>query len=163
MDIINKPIDELKGYDKNARLHSKDQIEEIAQSIKNFGFNDPIEVGEDNVIISGHARLAAAQSLGLTEVPTIIHKHMDETHRKAYVLAANRIAMSSTWDSKLLSEEMLDLHQNEFDLRLTGFTGEEINEILNPEEINDSLIDEDECGEEDKKNKNKCPSCGHEY
>lgn len=144
MDIVLKPIDDLKGYDKNARLHSKDQIQEIAQSIKNFGFNDPIEIGEDNVIISGHARLAAAQSLGLKEVPTIIHKHMDETHRKAYILAANRIAMSSTWDSKLLSEEMLDLHQNEFDLRLTGFTGEEINEILNHEILEDGLVDEDE-------------------
>lgn len=162
MDIVLKPIDSLKGYDKNARLHSKDQIQEIADSIKNFGFNDPIEIGEDDVIISGHARLAAAQKLGLTEVPVIVHKHMDDVHRKAYVLAANRIAMSSTWDSQLLSEEMLDLHQNEFDLRLTGFTGEEINEILNPEILEDGLVDEDEVEGIQEKD-NKCPACGHEY
>lgn len=147
MDIVIKPIDELQGYDKNARLHSDFQIDEIASSIKNFGFNDPIEIGEDNIIISGHARLAAAKKLGLTEVPVIIHKHMDKVHRKAYVLAANRIAMSSSWDNHLLSEEMLDLHQNEFDLKLTGFTGEEINDILNPELLDDGLVDEDSCGE----------------
>ena len=145
MDIIKKPINTLVGYDKNARTHSEKQIEEIAQSIKNFGFNDPIEIGEDNIIISGHARLAAAMKLGLSEVPVIIHSHMDEKSRKAYVLAANRIAMSSSWDSQLLQEEMLDLHNAEFDLALTGFTGEEINEILNPEILEDGLVDEDAC------------------
>lgn len=145
MDIIKKPVGDLIGYDKNARTHSAKQIEEIAQSIKNFGFNDPIEIGEDNVIISGHARLAAALKLGLEEVPVIIHSHMDAKHRKAYILAANRIAMSSSWDDNLLQEEMFDLHQNDFDLSLTGFTGEEINDILNPELLEDGLVDADEC------------------
>ena len=147
MDVIKKPVRELIGYDKNARTHTESQIEEIAKSISIFGFNDPIEIGADNVIISGHARLAAALKLGLSEVPVIVHSHMDETHRKAYVLAANRIAMSSSWDNNLLQEEMLDLHQHDFDLALTGFTGEEINEILNPDILDEGLVDEDECGE----------------
>lgn len=161
MDIVLKPIGDLINYEKNARTHSDAQINEIAQSIVNFGFNDPIEIGADNVIISGHARLAAALKLGLSEVPVIVHRHMDETHRKAYVLAANRIAMSSSWDNNLLQEEMLDLHQHDFDLALTGFTGEEINEILNPDIFDEGLVDEDECERESNKNKNECPACGY--
>ena len=145
MDIIKKPVVDLVGYDKNARTHSDQQIEEIAQSIKNFGFNDPIEIGEDNVIISGHARLAAAIKLNMEEVPVIIHTHMTEKNRKAYVLAANRIAMSSSWDAQLLQEEMLDLHNSEFDLSLTGFTDEEINDILDLDEVAENLADEDDC------------------
>lgn len=147
MDIISLNINLLKGYDKNARTHSKDQIIEIANSIKNFGFNDPIEIDANHVIISGHARLEAAKQLGLNEVPVIIHDHMDDDHRKAYILAANRIAMSSSWDSKILQDELFELHEHEFDLKLTGFTGEEINEILNPVLPDDGLVDEDECGD----------------
>lgn len=146
MDIIKKSITELMNYDKNARTHSKAQIEEIAQSISNFGFNDPIEIGADNIIISGHARLQAAIQLGLKEVPCIIHEHMDATHRKAYILAANRIALSSAWDTTLLTEELLQLQEQDFDLKLTGFTGEEINDLLNPELLTDGMIDADECG-----------------
>ena len=145
MDIIKKAIGDLVGYDKNARTHSDQQIEEIAQSIKNFGFNDPIEIGKDNVIISGHARLAAAIKLQMEEVPVIIHTHMTEKNRKAYVLAANRIAMSSSWDAQLLQEEMLDLNNSEFDLSLTGFTDEEINDILDLDEVAENLADEDDC------------------
>lgn len=147
MNIIKKRVDQLIGYDKNARTHSSHQIDEISRSIENFGFNDPIEIGEDNVIISGHARLAAAIKLGMDEVPVIVHSHMTPANRKAYVLAANRLAMSSSWDTILLQEEMLDLHQQDFDLSLTGFTGEEINDILDPEILEESLIDEDEVGE----------------
>jgi DNA modification methylase len=144
MNIIEKNIGELINYDKNARVHSSKQIDEIAQSILNFGFNDPIEIDPNNVIISGHARVAAAIKLGLNTVPVIVHEHMDETHKKAYILAANRIAMSSSWDSAILSNEMLDLHVNNFDLNLTGFTGEEINEILNPELLLDGFNNNDE-------------------
>lgn len=143
MDVIKKPIGDLVGYDKNARMHSEHQIEEIANSIKNFGFNDPIEIGEDNIIISGHARLEAAKKLGLDEVPVIVHKHMNEKNRKAYVLAANRIAMSSTWDDQLLKEEMVDLNNADFDLSLTGFTEDEISDILNIDEIEENLNDPD--------------------
>jgi len=138
MEIIYKKIDELHGYDKNARIHGDDQIQQIALSIKNFGFNDPIEIDDTNTILSGHGRLAAAIKLGLSEVPTITHGHMDDDQRKAYILAANRIAMNSTWDNLLLKEEFLTLQDHAFDLSLTGFGDDEIFEILDEHEIVDS-------------------------
>ncbi len=152
MNIVLKSVDDLINYENNARLHSSDQINQIVDSIKNFGFNDPIEIGEDNILISGHARLEAAKKLGMKEVPTITHAHMTKTQRKGYVLAANRIAMSSTWDSDLLKLEFEDLQGDDFNLLLTGFEQDEIDLLLNPEELNDGLVDADECGEIDEEN-----------
>jgi ParB-like chromosome segregation protein Spo0J len=83
---------EIINYDKNARTHSDLQIDQIVNSIRNFGFNDPIEIGIDSVIISGHARLTAALRLGLTTVPVVVHRHLEGSKRDAYVLAANGIA-----------------------------------------------------------------------
>ncbi len=144
MDIVIKKIEDLKGYDKNARMHSKQQIKEIANSIKNFGFNDPIEITPDNVILSGHGRLEAALLLKLKEVPTITHSHLTETQRKAYILAANRIALSSTWNVDLLKDEFLDLKEQDFDLHLTGFTTDEISEILDEKIIDEGKSPNDE-------------------
>jgi DNA modification methylase len=152
MNIVLRKVDELIRYEKNARVHSLAQIHQIAESIKNFGFNDPIEIGKDNILISGHARLEAANKLGMKEVPTITHDHMTKTQRKGYVLAANRIAMSSTWDNELLKLEFEELQDDDFDLTLTGFEQDEIDLLLNPEELNDGLVDADECGEIDEEN-----------
>lgn len=126
MQIVLKPISEIKNYAKNARTHSEQQVTELAESIKSFGFLDPIEISADNIIISGHARLAAAIQLGLTHVPTITHAHLEENARKAYILATNRIAQSAGWDTGLLKEELTFLNEDGFDLALTGFTGDEI-------------------------------------
>ena len=87
MKIIFKKISDLRGYENNARLHSEHQIQEICNYIKNFGFNDPIELAKDNMILSGHGRLAAAMKLKMDEVPTITHDHLTETQKKAYILA----------------------------------------------------------------------------
>lgn len=145
MQIIQKPISELRDYDKNARTHSEAQIEEMVKSIQKFGFLDPIEIGTDNVIISGHCRVEAARRVGMTEVPTICHS-LSKTLRKGYVLAANRIAQNAGWDAGLLREEFTELKEDGFDLLLTGFTQDEIDNYLNPEELHDGLTDEDECG-----------------
>ena len=145
MQVTMRAVETLKNYDKNARTHSDAQVSEIAAAIKAYGFLDPIEIGDDLVIISGHARLAAAIQLGLTQVPTITHSHLDKSQRKGYVLAANRIAMKAGWDGGLLKEEFMDLMDEEFDLALTGFTEDEIADYLNPAELNDGLTDEDEC------------------
>ena len=141
MNVVLKKIEDLKGYDKNARMHSKAQIKEIANSIKNFGFNDPIEITPDNVILSGHGRLEAALLLKLKEVPTITHSHLTETQRKAYILAANRIALSSTWNVDLLRDEFLDLKEDAFDLQITGFTQDEIDEILSDTDFSSDFED----------------------
>jgi DNA modification methylase len=146
MEIVLRPIAELKAYDKNARTHSAAQIKELADSIKNYGFLDPVEIAKDLTIISGHARIAAAIELGMTQVPTICHEHLDKTHRKGYTLAANRIALSAGWDSQLVGGELTDLKNDGFDLRLTGFTQDEIDTYLNPDILNDGLTDDNDCG-----------------
>jgi DNA modification methylase len=145
MEIIMRPIADLKNYDKNARTHSAAQIKELVDSIKIYGFLDPIEIAQDLTIISGHARLAAALELGLTHVPTICHHHLTKTLKKGYTLAANRIALSAGWDGGILKDEFTDLIEEEFDLRLTGFTQDEIDDYLNPDILNDNLTDGDDC------------------
>lgn len=160
MEIIFKKISDLRGYENNARLHSPNQIEEIANSIKTFGFNDPIELAKDNMILSGHGRLAAAIKLNMEEVPTITHDHLTETQKKAYILAANRIALSSSWDNDILKHEFLDLKDDDFDLSLTGFTDDEINALLSDDIIENKQSNEEnysavfeiiiECNDEDE-------------
>ena len=152
MKIVQTAIADLIKYDKNARVHSSEQIDQIAKSIKNFGFNDPIEIDKNNILLSGHARLEAAQRLGLKTVPTITHGHMSKTQQKGYVLAANRIALSSTWDNTILGEELQGLKDDGMDLSITGFTPDELDDLLNHEMLNEGLVDADECGDVDEVN-----------
>ena len=118
-------------------MHSSEQIDQIVNSINEFGFNDPIEIGTDNVIISGHGRLAAAIKLGLTKVPVVIHEHLKGSKREAYVLAANKIAMNSTWDLTILKDRLVTLDHEE--QLLTGFSEDELDDLLNDEEFDNDL------------------------
>jgi ParB-like chromosome segregation protein Spo0J len=129
MEIINKPIDLLIPYAKNARVHDDAQIAQLAGSIKEFGFNNPILIDKDNGIIAGHGRVMAARKLGLTEVPTILLDHLNETQRKAYILADNRIAINSTWDNEMLSLELMDI-KDDVSLAMLGFSVDELDALL---------------------------------
>jgi DNA modification methylase len=142
MEIINKPIDSLIPYAKNARVHDEAQIAQIAGSIKEFGFNNPVLIDKDNGIIAGHGRVMAARKLGLTEVPTILLDHLNETQRKAYILADNRIAINSTWDNEMLSLELMDI-KDDVSLAMLGFSVDELDALLNPTQLTDGLTDED--------------------
>jgi DNA modification methylase len=142
MEIINKPIDLLIPYAKNARVHDDAQIAQLAGSIKEFGFNNPILIDKDNGIIAGHGRIMAARKLGLTEVPTILLDHLNETQRKAYILADNRIAINSTWDNEMLSLELSDI-KDDVSLAMLGFSVDELDALLNPTQLTDGLTDED--------------------
>jgi len=142
MQITHKPIDTLIPYARNARVHDETQIAQIAGSIKEFGFNNPILIDKDNGIIAGHGRVMAARKLGLTEVPTILLDHLNETQRKAYILADNRIAINSTWDNEMLSVELSDI-KDDIDLAKLGFNPDELNALLNPTELTEGLTDED--------------------
>jgi len=142
MIITAKPIDSLIPYANNARKHDENQIKQIASSIKEFGFNNPVLIDKDNGIIAGHGRVLAAQRLGWTEVPTIALEHLTETQKKAFILADNRIAMNSTWDNELLAIELEALN-GEIDLTDLGFEPGEINKLLNGEEI-EGLTDVDD-------------------
>ena len=133
MQIEMRDPKSLIAYGNNARTHSSEQIDELVNSIKTFGFNVPIAIGPDNVIIAGHARQQAAIRAGLSQVPTITLQGMDENARKAFILADNRIALNAGWDAELLKIEFEELLNADFDLTLTGFTDEEIEAYLNPE------------------------------
>ncbi len=124
------PVDRLVPYIRNARTHSEDQIAQIAASIAEFGFTNPILIGEDEVIIAGHGRLMAAKALGLIEVPVIVLDHLTEAQRRALVIADNRIAENAGWDDDLLRSELAALREADFDLELIGFDEAELDEIM---------------------------------
>ena len=124
-------IDKLIPYRGNARLHCEAQVEKIARSIKTFGFTNPLLIDENNVVLAGHGRLAAAQKLGLLQVPVIRLNHLSEKEKKAYVLADNRLAEKASWDQAQLTVELKGLSVGtDFDLSLTGFETPETDLIL---------------------------------
>ena len=135
-------VETLIPYAKNARTHSDEQVAQIAGSIKEFGFNNPVLVDKDNSIIAGHGRLMAARKLGMDKVPVVQLEHMTEAQRKAYVLADNRIALNSGWDTSMLTIELQDL-KDYIDLSLLGFDPDELDALLNPIVETDGLTDED--------------------
>ena len=133
------PIDRLIPYARNARTHSDEQVAQVAASIIEFGWTNPILVGGDGVIIAGHARLAAARKLKMTDVPVIVLDHLTPAQRRALVLADNRLAMNAGWDEEMLRVELASLKEENFDLDIVGFTDEEIEDLLAPEETHDGL------------------------
>lgn len=138
------PIDRLLPYIRNARTHTAEQVAQVAASMKEFGWTNPILVGGDGVIIAGHARLAAARQLGIDEVPVIVLGHLNETQRRALVLADNKIALNAGWDDEMLRVELAALKEDNFDLDVVGFTNEELDVLLaDPEQTHDGLTDED--------------------
>lgn len=157
MEIIFKNITEIINNDQNAREHSDEQINQIIKSINEFGFNDPIEIGSDNVIISGHGRFAAALVLGMTNVPTVVHHHLKGQKRRAYALAANKIQLNSAWDYSILKEELKSLSEEE--QNLTGFTEDELSEILGDIEFEAGSIDDQGKLDELSPKWLECPHC----
>jgi DNA modification methylase len=149
---------ETKGlipYAKNSRTHSEAQVAQIAGSIKEFGFNNPVLIDEDNGIIAGHGRVMAAQKLGLQAVPCIKLAHLSDTQRKAYVIADNRLALNAGWDDQMLTVELQELDSESFDLSLLGFEADELNALLNPIKETEGLTDEDEVPEVPEEPKTK--------
>jgi len=123
--IDQTPIEELVPYDNNPRTHSAVQIERLVNSLKEFGFTNPILVDDDCNVIAGHGRLEAAKIVGLKTVPTITLSHLSEDQRRAYVIADNQLALNSGWDDDLLQSELQALGDAGFDLSLLGW-GDEI-------------------------------------
>ena len=116
----------LIPYARNSRTHSEAQVAQIAGSIREFGFTNPVLIDAENGIIAGHGRIMAAQKLGLKDVPCIRLDHLTETQRKAYVIADNKLALNSGWDEEMLGLELADLRELDFDLGLLGFTEDEV-------------------------------------
>jgi len=142
LKIAYKAVDDLIPYVNNSRTHSEEQVTQVASSIKEFGFTNPILLDGESGIIAGHGRLMAAKKLGMTEVPTIELSHLSEAQKKAYVIADNKLALNAGWDNEILALELQDLADLGYDLGLTGFNPDEI-EALNPIQLTKGLIDED--------------------
>jgi ParB-like chromosome segregation protein Spo0J len=120
------PLERLRPYANNARIHSERQVEQIAASIREFGFTAPILVDSADGILAGHGRLQAAQLLGLAEVPVVVLDHLDEKQRRAYLLADNRLAEGATWDEELLAKELAAI---DLDPRVLGFDEDDLKRL----------------------------------
>ncbi|MFH0880822.1 MAG: ParB/Srx family N-terminal domain-containing protein [Lentisphaerota bacterium] len=124
------PIAKLKPYEKNARTHSEAQIAQVAASIEEFGFTNPVLIDSNGMIIAGHARVLAAQSLGMEVVPTISLDHLTPEQVRAYIIADNQLAMNAGWDESILGSEIKALQALDFDVGLLGFEDEDISRLL---------------------------------
>lgn len=158
LKIVLKNINDIKEYENNAKEHPDWQIEQIANSIQEFGFNDPIAINEDNQIIEGHGRLLASKQLGLTEIPCIILTGLTEVQERAYIIAHNKTTMNTDFDLDRLQYELNALKVEDFDLSLTGFGEYEIENLLSQSEEID--LDEFVSDEEKKPKEKRCPHCG---
>lgn len=134
LKIEYRKVSDLLPYARNARTHSDAQVSQLAASIKEFGFNNPVAVDGDGMILCGHGRVMAAQKLGMTEIPTVCLSHLSDTQKKAYILADNKLALNAGWDNDMLKVELEDLKFSNFDLDLVGFSTEELDEIMNQDE-----------------------------
>jgi len=141
LKIQYKPIQDLIPYARNSRTHDDAQVAQIAASIKEFGWTNPVLLDGENGIIAGHGRVMAASKLGETEVPTIELSHMDDNQKRAYIIADNKLALNAGWDNEMLALELQDLSDAGYDLGLTGFDPDEIS-ALNPQVV-EGLTDED--------------------
>ena len=141
MQIKEVAVDKLIPYAKNSRTHSEAQVAQIAASIKEFGFRNPILV-DGTGVIAGHGRLLAARKLNLKQVPTIDCSDLTEPQKKAYIIADNKLAMNAGWDGELLALEMEELLKGNFNLELLGFTEGELDELLDttPQEAELGLL-----------------------
>lgn len=143
LKIEYRKVSELLPYARNARTHSDAQVSQLAASIKEFGFNNPVAIDADGMILCGHGRVMAAQKLHMAEVPTVCLSHLSDTQVKAYILADNKLALNAGWDNDLLKVELEDLKDLDFDLNLTGFSDEELKAILveDPTEAHEDNFD----------------------
>lgn len=128
------PLERLASREINPRTHSHEQVTQIAASIHEFGFVNPILVGSDGAIIAGEGRLRAAKSEGMREVPVIVLGHLSETQRRALVIADNQLALNAGWDEELLRQQLAALRDEDFDLDLLGFDDQELAQRLAAED-----------------------------
>jgi len=163
VNITQVAVDKLIPYVNNSRKHSDAQVAQIAASIKEFGWTNPILVDGDQGIIAGHGRLMAARKLGMKEVPVIELAHLTDTQRKALIIADNKLAMNAEWDTDLLTVELNELLADGFALNILGFNNDEISKLLDEPDFQPAT--EEEQGKLDELDPKwiVCPHCGKEF
>lgn len=163
MEIIQRNINDLIPYARNSRTHDDGQVLQIAASIKEFGFTNPVLLDGNNGIIAGHGRVMAARKLNMDEVPCIELSHLTDTQKRAYIIADNKLALNAGWDEELLALEFKELGEMGLDLDLTGFGAKELEKLLS---VDSSLGDMPSTGSESgqkEQNLMSCPKCGCKF
>ena len=132
--IVSRKVDALIPYIRNSRTHSDAQVAQIAASVREFGWTNPVLVDGENGIIAGHGRVLAARKMGMAEVPCIELAHLSEAQKKAYIIADNKLALNAGWDNELLALELGELHAADFDMALLGFDAGELSAAMGLDE-----------------------------
>lgn len=143
MEIVYKKINELKPYENNSRTHDESQIKQICESIKEYGWTNPVLIDEKGMIIAGHGRVEAGKKLDIKEVPCIVLSGLTEAQKKAYVIADNKMALNAGWNEELLKTELENLKELDFDLELTGFNIDELDELFKQDEEEQEIVEDD--------------------
>jgi ParB-like chromosome segregation protein Spo0J len=142
MELEQVPMTSVFPYARNARTHDEDQIRQIASSIKEFGFTNPILIDESGLIIAGHGRVLAAQHLQMQSIPAIRFHHLNPVQKQALTIADNKLALNAGWDEDMLKSELIDLHESGYNMEVLGFTPEELTDLM-------GLLDDNEQEEDD--------------
>lgn len=164
MQIEQVAVESLIPYARNSRTHSDEQVAQIAASIREFGWTNPILIDGESGIIAGHGRLLAARKLGMKEVPVIQLSGMTDTQKRAYIIADNKLALNAGWDDELLKLELDELHDEGFDMGLIGFNADDLSKLMGfDEEIEAPESSAKEINPDDYKMGCTCPKCGFEF
>jgi len=163
LSVVYLKTSDLIPYINNSRTHSDEQVAQVAASIKEFGFTNPILIDEDGGIIAGHGRLLAAKKLKLDNVPTITLEGLTDAQRKAYIIADNKLALNAGWDFEVLAMELGQLKDLDFNIDIIGFDSNEMIDILG--DVNFSPSNEDEQGKLDELDPKwiECPHCSKTF
>jgi ParB family chromosome partitioning protein len=158
--IVIRPIASLRPCGRNARTHSGAQIGQIAASLREFGWTNPVLIDEGGTVIAGHARVEAARRLEMAEVPCIVIEGLTDAQKKACAIADNKLALNAGWDDELLRLELLDLKDLDFNLDLLGFDPDELADIMLGADVEQPEYDESAA---DDVKMATCPKCGHSF
>lgn len=159
--IERRPIDKLIPYARNSRTHSAEQVAQIAASMKEWGWTNPVLIDDAGMIIAGHGRVLAARKIGFDEVPVMVATGWSETQKQAYVIADNKLALNADWDMTTLANEFHALNGVGFDLGVIGFSADELTSIMFEPNFEPATAGEQ--GRLDEKKKCTCPECGHVF
>lgn len=162
LEVVMRPIVDLEPYARNARKHSDDQIRALSESIRTFGFTNPVLIhGPSGRIVAGHGRVLAAKEAGLNQVPCIALDHLDEVKVRAYTIADNQLPTMAGWDYDVLAAEIEELRDEGFSLESLGFTGKELDELLGSPDAPPEIPDEE--AKKPDSDTTICPKCHHEF
>lgn len=163
MKIEQRAIEQLIPYARNARTHSDAQVAQIAASIREFGWTNPVLIDGDGGIIAGHGRVMAARQLGMEQVPVIVLDHLTDAQRRAYILADNKLALNAGWDEEMLKIEIAELDELDFDMELVGFSALEMSNIFDDGACDAPESSTREIDPDNYKMGCTCPKCGFEF